>query len=67
MYSPSPNHPYPLQVDNCDSISRFVVDKDSNAKFGLQMGDYDMLSGTNYLVFLLPYSRILNKYWNIFV
>ena len=26
------NHLYPLQVDNCDSNSRLVVDKDENGK-----------------------------------
>ena len=26
------NHPYPLQVENCDSNSRLVVDEDDNGK-----------------------------------
>ena len=27
------NHPHPLQVENCDSNSRLVVDEDDNDKF----------------------------------
>ena len=28
------NHLHPLQVENCDSNSRLVVDKDDNGKLG---------------------------------
>ena len=30
------NHFHPLQVENCDSNSRLVVDKDDNVKFRLE-------------------------------
>ena len=31
--SPTSSHLYPLQVENCDSNSRLVVDEDENFKF----------------------------------
>ena len=31
------NHIHPLQVENCDSNSRLVVDEDDNGKFRLEM------------------------------
>ena len=31
--SPTSNHLHPLQVENCDSNSRLVVDEDDNGKF----------------------------------
>ena len=34
--SPTTNHLYPLQVENCDSNSRLVVDEDDNGKFRLE-------------------------------
>ena len=34
--SPTSNHLYPLQAENCDSNSWLVVDKDDNAKFRLE-------------------------------
>ena len=30
------DHLYPLQVENCDSNSRLVVDEDDNGKLGLE-------------------------------
>ena len=30
-FSPTSNHLHPLQVENCDSNSRLVVDEDDNA------------------------------------
>ena len=36
-FSPTSNHLYPLQVENCDSNSRLVVNKDDNGKFRLEM------------------------------
>ena len=33
-FSPTSNHLHPLQVENCDSNSRLVVDDDDNGKFG---------------------------------
>ena len=32
-FSPSSNHLHPLQVENCDSNSRLVVEEDDNGKF----------------------------------
>ena len=31
--SPSSSHLHPLQIENCDSNSRLVVDEDDNGKF----------------------------------
>ena len=30
------NHLHPVQVENCDSNSRLVLDEDDNSKFGLE-------------------------------
>ena len=35
-FSPTSNHLNPLQVENCDSNSRLVVDEDDNGKFRLE-------------------------------
>ena len=35
-FSPTSNHIHPLQVDNCGSNSRLVVDEDDNGKFRLE-------------------------------
>ena len=35
-FPPTSNHFYPLQVENCDSNSRLVVDEDDNGKFKLE-------------------------------
>ena len=35
-FSPTSNHLYPLQVENCDSNSRLVADEDDNVKSGLK-------------------------------
>ena len=34
--SPTSSHLYPLQVGNCDSNSRLVVDEDDNDKFRIE-------------------------------
>ena len=34
--SPTSSHLHPLQVENCDSNSRLVVDEDDNVKSGLK-------------------------------
>ena len=34
--SPTSNHLHLLQVENCDSNSRLVVDEDDNGKFRIQ-------------------------------
>ena len=33
-FSPTSCHLHPLQVENCDSNSRLVVDEDDNGKLG---------------------------------
>ena len=35
-FSPTSNHFHPLEVENCDSNSRLVVDEDDNVKSGLK-------------------------------
>ena len=35
-FSLTSNHHYPLQVGNCDSNSRLVVDEDDNGKFRIE-------------------------------
>ena len=35
-FSPTSNHLHPLQVENCGSNSRLVVDEDENVKSGLK-------------------------------
>ena len=35
-FSPTSNHLHPLQVENCDSNSRLVVDEDDNGKLRLK-------------------------------
>ena len=35
-FSPTSSHLHPLQVENCDSNLRLVVDEDDNGKFGLE-------------------------------
>ena len=35
-FSPTSNPIHPLQVENCDSNSRLVVDEDDNGKFRLE-------------------------------
>ena len=36
IFSPTSNHLHPLQVENCDSNSRLVVDEDDNDKVRLE-------------------------------
>ena len=36
-FSPTLTHLHPLQVENCDSNSRLVVDQDDNGKFRLEV------------------------------
>ena len=35
-FSPTSNHLHPLQVENCDSHSRLVVDENDNGKIRLE-------------------------------
>ena len=34
-FSPTTNHLHPLQVENCDSNSRLVVDEDDNINYSI--------------------------------
>ena len=36
IFSPTSNHLHSLQVENCDSNSRLVVDEDDNGKLRLE-------------------------------
>ena len=36
IFKPPQSHLHPLQVENCDSNSRLVVDEDDNVKSGLK-------------------------------
>ena len=40
LFHPSSSHLHPLQVENCDSNSRLVVDKDENGKFRPERVNY---------------------------
>ena len=42
-FSPTSNHLHPLQVENCDSNSRLVVDEDDNVKSGLKGSSTELL------------------------
>ena len=37
FFQTTSNHLHPLQVENCDSNSRLVVDEDDDGKFRLEM------------------------------
>ena len=37
------NHLYPLHAENCDSISRVVVDEDANGKFRLESLNFKLV------------------------
>ena len=37
IFSSTESHLHPLQVENCNSNSRLVVDEDDNGKFRLEM------------------------------
>ena len=55
-FSLTSNHVHPLQVENCDSISRLVVDENDNGKFRLERVT---LSMRNFLGLIVHY--LLNK------
>ena len=41
-FSPTSSHLYSLQVENCDSNSRLVVDEDDNSKLRLERLNAEM-------------------------
>ena len=53
IFSPSSNHLHPLQVENCGSNSRLVVDEDDNGKLRLER--------VNPLFFLVIVVRVFSK------
>ena len=57
-FSPASNHLHPLQVENCDSNSRLVVDEDDNGKFILK--GLNMLKNPTYQ--LLNLSMLMIKH-----
>ena len=44
FFLPTSNHLCPLQVENCDSNSRLVVNEDDNDKLRLESGKYVCIS-----------------------
>ena len=50
---PTSSHLHPLQVGNCDSNSRLVVDEDDNGKFRLER--------VNYLIEHLPSKGLMRN------
>ena len=54
-FSPTSNHLHPLQVENCDSNSRLVVDEDDNDKFRLE-------SVNPFILFKFPPLEIVSRY-----
>ena len=52
-FAPTLSHLHPLQIENCDTNSRFVVDEDDNFKTRLEMAKQQRL---------LMFDFKLNKY-----
>ena len=46
-FSPTSNHLHPLQVENCDSNSRLVVDEDDNGKVRFERVKHSPLCWTH--------------------
>ena len=53
-FSPTSNHLHPLQVENCDSNSRLVVDEDDNGKFRLERDKNKMTGFQNKSEMYIP-------------
>ena len=58
--SPTSNHLHPLQVENCDSNSRLVVDEDDNGKLRLARVNMPYY---NFAVLSLDLKFQVNKYY----
>ena len=43
IFSPTSSQLHALQVENCDSNSRLVVDEDDNSKLGLERVEHEDL------------------------
>ena len=52
-FLPTSNHLHPLQVENCDSNSRLVVDEDDNGKFRPERVKVTLISLFSQLLYLL--------------
>ena len=52
-FSPTSNHLHPLQVENCDSNSRLVVDDDTNDKLRLERVEHAYVALVYYIIILL--------------
>ena len=52
-FSATSTHLHPLQVENCDSNSRLVVDEDDNGKFRPER--VNIISRFTFCVFILLY------------
>ena len=52
-FSPTSNHLHPLQVENCDSNSRLVVNEDVNVKSGLKGLRVGLLMGNRMVIYML--------------
>ena len=52
-FSPTSHHVHPLQVENCESNSRLVVDEDDNGKFRLERVKW----GVNIVLHIMPILR----------
>ena len=50
--SPAASHFHPLQVENCDSNSRLVVDEDDYGKFRLKRVNAVPTTGFTYTIFV---------------
>ena len=47
IFSPTSSHLHPLQVENCDSNSRLVVDEEDNGKVRLERANTPMYKSTS--------------------
>ena len=52
-FSTTLNHLHILQVENCDSNSRLVVDEDDNGKFRLERVNNDHLNNPMFCVYFM--------------
>ena len=68
-FLPTSNHLHPLQVENCDSNSRLVVDEDDNGKFRPESVNICHLGHTSYKgrlkIYPLPLVQSLLFVFNI--
>ena len=49
-FSPTSSHLHPLQIENCDSNSRLVVDENDNGKLRLERVKYGIQNSYAYLI-----------------